>query len=187
MPLRLHDDDPDLIKHRLREALRKKCLGQLELRRPDTFAGVQNGVDRDLTMSHLSGALSSLEASLLRGVLTGATWTSLRAYRCGLRTEPICPYCHSQTEDEPHIFFICNNWEHVRSLHISALHQAAIAASLSVNPDDWPPCVRNCGLIPTNWSCTSLSDYAQKTNLLRNLTVRLHSLITSVLLARMRF
>ena len=44
MPLRLHDDDPDLIKHRLREELRKKCLGQLELRRPDTFAGVQNGL-----------------------------------------------------------------------------------------------------------------------------------------------
>ena len=173
LPLRLHNVDSDLIKHRLR-APRKKYLGQLEIRRPATFTGAQNGVDRDLT----------LEASHTLSVLP---CTLLRAHCCGT-LPPICPYCHTHTRKMSSTY--TSSGDHVRSLHLADLHQAVhLYPSILMTG----PCVLETMNLspPTNPTLLSnlITLIIKKAHrcLLRQFTVRLHSPTTSVFLAQMRF
>ena len=71
--LRLHDRNWQLVKHRVREALRFDTLTNLEIRRPETFGGIKNRVDKFSTLLWLFGKFSAERKYQMRGALSRAT------------------------------------------------------------------------------------------------------------------
>ena len=92
------------MQHRIRDSLRHHALRALEARRPRTFRGLGGASDREACRHGLAVAKTELEASLLRGLMMGATWTPERAARCELRRDRRCPCCGAPKEDEWHTF-----------------------------------------------------------------------------------
>ena len=80
------------LQHRLRDCLRHHALRALEVRRPRTFGGLGGALDREACLKGLQEvARTELEASLLRGLLTGAMAME-RTARHGLRSDGRCPH-----------------------------------------------------------------------------------------------
>lgn len=187
--LSLHVDAWPLVQHRVRECLRRHALAALEARRPNTFQGVRGGLDYYATRLRLSESRNALEKSLLRGALAGATWTACRAYKHGLRADSTCPFCHTGDEDEFHVYWQCPRWNSSRTPFLTDLLAAAVKVNASSNPVGWPPCVRNCGLIPVKWGCPHAAP--QKlchlhSSALQRFSLLLHSVMVATLSARMR-
>ena len=109
LPL-LHQDS-GMMEHKFREALRLKQLRALARRRPD-FAGVENGVDRSVTMRPISKA-KGFWKTRYRNMLAGAVTTRVREHRRKRCATPFCPCCdlwNPETEshalwDSPSAFY----------------------------------------------------------------------------------
>ena len=59
-------------------------------------------------------ASTEKEASLLRGLLLGALWTSARVHGHGQRTASTCLFCGVAQEDETHVLWDCPCWHRAR-------------------------------------------------------------------------
>jgi hypothetical protein len=78
--LDLRTDEVLPLRHAIRDAIRHQQLTNLSIRRPETFDGVQAGIDFDATRAWLMERThEGLPRALLRGLLAGATWTAKRA------------------------------------------------------------------------------------------------------------
>ena len=122
------------LKHCIRDSLRHHALRGMEARRPGTFGGLGGGLDRAACRHGLRVAQSELEASLLRGLVAGATWTAERAASHRLRDGPGCPHCGAPVEDEDHALWACPEWALARS------PLATLGGGCSPgNPEAWGP------------------------------------------------
>ena len=146
-PLMLNGDK-QTVKHKVREQLRKQLLDSLVQRRPRLFAGLHYATNRQLLQPSIASFGSELERTILRGVLSEATWTALRAYQRGLRTSSACPFCNASPEDEEHILWHCVAWDHVRDPLLALVHTALSQVPELPPPGQWPACLRRCGLAP---------------------------------------
>ena len=72
-------EDWALLRHRIRESLRRVALLRLEARRPQTFGGLAGTIDRRACRLGLARFHGETELSILQGLLTGATWTASQA------------------------------------------------------------------------------------------------------------
>ena len=79
------------VEHILGEELQKRELLRVEARRPRLFARMGGEINRDLTLAYLSHCDTELDKALLRGALTGALWTAVRAHERGLQPTRTCP------------------------------------------------------------------------------------------------
>ena len=130
------------VQHRIRDSLRHHALRALE--RPRTFGGLGGAVDREACRHGLAVAKSELEASLLRGLMTGATWTSERAAQCDHR----CPYCVALEGDKLHALWACWEWVLVRDPWVPWVTRAASVLPRLGPMAAWPPCLHKAGLLP---------------------------------------
>ena len=80
-PLDVVQEPMRAVQHGVHEVLRCHAARQLEARRPATFGGLGDGVDGAACLAALWVAYNEKETSLLRGLLTGALWTSAQV--CG--------------------------------------------------------------------------------------------------------
>ena len=136
------------IKHEVREQLRSQILDSLVQRRPRLFAGAHYTTCRRLVQPSIATFATELQRSILRGILSGATWTALRAYQRGMRATSTCPYCGNAPENEEHIFWQCSAWSTVRDTHLPGIRAAAAQIPGLPPMDQWSPCLRLCGLAP---------------------------------------
>ena len=146
-PLLLYGDK-NTVKHEVREQLRSQMLDALVQRRPRLFAGVHYATCRQLVQPSVAAFDTELQRSILRGILSGATWTALRAYQRGMRVASTCPFCGNAPEDEEHILWHCTAWHTARTAHMPDVLDAAAHIPSLLPPDQWPPCLRCCGLAP---------------------------------------
>ena len=110
--------------------------------------GIGGSIHRGLTLAFLHNCPAELDKSILRGVLTGAIWTAVRANERGLRPTRACPYCEKQEpEDEEHLLWRCVVWKATRGPLITEILLLAKALKLD-SLRDWPPCIRLYGIIP---------------------------------------
>ena len=137
-------------KHRIRDSLRHNTLRGLEARRPATFGSLGGGLDRAACRHGLRVAQSELEASLLRGLVAGATWTAERAAWHRLRDGSGCPYCGAPVEDKDLALWGCPEWALARSPWLPWVEGAAQAIPRLGALAAWPPCLRRAGLLPTS-------------------------------------
>ena len=64
-------------------------------------------IDRRACRTGLARFHAETKLSILRGLLTGATWTASRAGKQRMRRTLTCPCCGAQvTEDERHILLL---------------------------------------------------------------------------------
>ena len=103
-PVNMALEFQEAVEHVVREELRKRELLRVEHRRPRLFAGIGGSIHRGLTLAYLHTCTAELDKSILRGALTKAIWTAVRANERGLRPTRVCPYCDKQEpEDEEHL------------------------------------------------------------------------------------
>ena len=114
-PLHLVQEPMRQIQHRVRDNQRRHAMRGLEACRPGPYAGLGDGVDGETCRAALRLASTELEASLLRGLLTGALWTAARVRGHNMRATSSCPGSGSQHEDEAHILWDCPSWETARA------------------------------------------------------------------------
>ena len=106
----------DLLRHRIRESLRRAALLQLEARRPRTFGGLAGSIDRRTCRAGIKRYKDETELSILRGRLAGARWTALLVGRQQMRPSLDRPYCPGQVpETEGHILWDCPRWAEARN------------------------------------------------------------------------
>ena len=134
------------MNHEVREQLRSQMLDTLVQRRPRLFAGVHYATCRRLVQPSIATFATELQRSIRRGILSGATWTALRAYQRGMRATSTCPYCGNAPENEEHIFWQCLAWSTVRDTHLPGIRTAAAQVPGLPLMDQWSPCLRLCGL-----------------------------------------
>ena len=104
-------EDWALLQHRMWESMRWVTPLRLEAQQPRTFGGLSGSIDRRACRVGLARFHGETKLSLLRGVLTGATWTASRASKRRTRPTLTCPYYAAQvTEDERHILWHCACW-----------------------------------------------------------------------------
>lgn len=124
--------------HIVREAMRRVLWEQAANRRPD-MAGVERGIDREITTSLVEGKrLKAYEQGILRNIFVGAVWTQDRRHRANLADTGACRYCDpGEVEDHHHLWWRCPAWSRIRQMR-------------SLASQNVPPCVAVCGLIPEN-------------------------------------
>ena len=176
-PLLLYGDK-NTVKHEVREQLRSQMLDSLVQRRPRLFAGAHYTTCRRLVQPSIASFATELQRSLLRGILSGATWTALRAYQRGMRATSTCPYCGNAPENEEHIFWQCSAWSTVRDTHLPGIRMAAAQITGLPLMDQWPPCLRLCGLAP------ELDTASVKSGTALAFMTALHNMLVAVLQAR---
>ena len=176
-PLLLYGDK-NTIKHEVREQLRSQMLDSLVQRRPRLFAGAHYTTCRRLVQPSIASFATELQRSILRGILSGATWTALRAYQRGMRATFTCPYCGNAPENEEHIFWQCSAWSTVRDTHLPGIRTAAAQIPGLPLMDQWPPCLRLCGLAP------ELDTDSVKSGTALAFMTALHNMLVAVLQAR---
>ena len=176
-PLMLNGDK-QTVKHEVREQLRKQLLDSLVQQRPRLFAGLHYATNRQLLQPSIASFGSELERTILRGVLSGATWTALRAYQRGLRTSSACPFCNASPEDEEHILWHCVAWDHVRDPLLALVHTALSQLPELPPPGQWPACLRRCGLAP------EISTEAIKSGAAFTFMRAVHSMYVCIIAAR---
>ncbi|CAE8729391.1 unnamed protein product, partial [Polarella glacialis] len=128
------------FQHIVRESARRMVWREAFARRTD-MQGIEVGINREATGSLLrSTRLSAYEQGILRAILTGAVWTQERACRAKQSDSGCCSYCGSGAiEDHVHLWWECPAWSHVRTKHTLPEFSSY---------QDWPPCLRLCGLLP---------------------------------------
>ena len=147
-PVNMALESQEAVEHVVREELRKRELLRVERRRPRLFAGIGGSIHRGLTLAYLHTCTAELDKSILRGALTGAIWTAVRANERGLWPTRMCPYCDKQEpEDEEHLLWRCTAWKAKREPLIAEIMLLAKALKLG-SLREWPPCIRLCGIIP---------------------------------------
>ena len=92
---------------------------------------------------------ASKEASLLRGLPSGALWASALVHGHGLRT---CPFCAAAHEDEVHVLWDCLRWHRARDSWTLSLLTAAAAITPLGPPSHLPACLPEAGLRPARLS-----------------------------------
>eukprot|EP00973_Karenia_brevis_P087568 12141608-Karenia_brevis.AAC.1 len=107
--------------------------------------GIQDGLDRDSSTALLSTSkLDPYQAGVLRTIISGGIWTEDRAHRATLSSSNQCKYCATgAVEDHEHLWWSCPAWSHVRAQHGEATR---------LFKQEWPACVKRCGLIPIGWT-----------------------------------
>ena len=170
--------DKNTVKHEVREQLRSQMLDTLVKRRPGLFAGVHYSTCRRLVQHIVASFSTKLQRSIIRGVLSGATWIALRAYQRGMRTTSTCPFCDSGPEDEEHILWHCTAWHTTRTQHLFDVLDAATHIPCLPPPDQWPPCLRCCGLAP------EMPHEHIKSGAALNFLSTLHNMFVAILQAR---
>ena len=153
-------------------------LDSLVQRRPRLFAGAHYTTCRRLVLPSIASFATQLQRSILRGILSGATWTALRAYQRGMRATSMCPYCGDAPENEEHIFWQCSAWSTVRDTHLPGIRTAAAQITGLPLMDQWPPCLRLCGLAP------ELDTDSVKSGTALAFMTALHNMLVAVLQAR---
>ena len=116
------------------------------------------------------------------GVLTGATWTADRAHRRRLRGSAWCPYCGDQgaSEDEDHLLWHCVAWDAARGTPRRKISMMlSRIPSLPGDVEQWPACLRLCGLPPRDLLGSVLPQ------LLKLFVDTLLDMFSAVLMARM--
>ena len=103
-------EDWALLWHRILESLLRAALLQLEAKQPQTFGGLAGTIDRRACWTGLARFHGETELSILRGLLTGATWTASRAGKRRMRPTLTCPYCAAQVTDPPALSTVVHNW-----------------------------------------------------------------------------
>ena len=176
-PLLLYGDK-NTIKHEVREQLRSQMQDSLVQRRPRLFAGAHYTTCRRLVQPSIASFATGLQRSILRGILSGATWTALRAYQRGMRATSTCPYCGNAPENEEHIFWQCSAWSTVRDTHLPGIRTAAAQIPGLPLMDQWPPCLRLCGLAP------ELDTDSVKSGTALAFLTALHNMLVAVLQTR---
>jgi hypothetical protein len=181
--LDLRTQDVPALKHAIREALRHRQLVALAQRRPDTFGGVELGVDMAATQAWLKMKSHTQEArGVLRGLLTVGTWTASRIDKRDMRTEegPNCPFCNMlEIETEFHLLWRCPAWDAIRQPLREILESAMRKARIQYSPHDWPACFSRCALIPLAWSGRGGPKDATK-----EVGLRMHDMASAILLQR---
>ena len=125
----------------VRDSLRCHAMYRLEARRPATYGRQGDGVDGEACRV----VSTKLEASLFRGLLTGAP-ACARMRGHNMRAASSCPGCGSQHEDEAHVLWDCLSWEAVRAGWRALVLRAA--EQLQLGPlTRWPVCLRRAGLL----------------------------------------
>ena len=150
-PLALVAEDWALLRHRIRESLRRAALRRLEARRPQTFGGLAGTIDRRACRTGLARFHRETELSILRGLLTGATWTASWVGKQRMRTTLTCPYCAAHvTKEERHILWHCAWWTAERDTCLPWLREAAgNLHALSTAVDDRPACLQHACAVPS--------------------------------------
>ena len=167
------------VQHRVRDSLRCHSLRQLEERRPFTFGGLGDGVDRPACRAALHGASTELENSSLRRLLAGALWTAARVSGHGMRTNSVCPDCGVAHEDEVHVLWDCPQWEQASETWRPWLLDVAATLPHLGLPDQWPACLQRTGLFPL-WLAQGVDR-----GLLDEFLYRLYGMYLAVLATRM--
>ena len=136
---------------RVWESLRRATLVRLEARRPQTFGGLAGAIDRRACRTGLSRFHRGTELSLLRGLLTRATWTASRAGKQLMRPTLSCQYCTAPVmEDEQHILRHCACSAAVRGTWLPWLQVAmGVLPALSAVIDNQPTCMQHVYLVPS--------------------------------------
>ena len=166
------------MKHEVHEQLRSQMLDSLVQRRPRLFTGVHYTTCRRLVQPSIATFATELQRSILRGILSGATWTALRAYQRGMRATSTCPYCGNAPENEEHIFWQCSAWSTVRDTDLPGIRLAAAQVPGLPLMDQWSPCLRLCGLAP------ELDPDSVKSGTALAFLAALHNMLVAVLQAR---
>ena len=94
-PLHLVQEPMRQIQHRVRHSLRCHAMRGLETRRPATYGGLGDVVDREACRAALRVASTELEASVLRRLLAGALWTAARLRGHHMGATSSCTGCGS--------------------------------------------------------------------------------------------
>ena len=138
--------------------------------------------DRRACRTGLACFHGETELSILRGLLTRATWTASPGGKQRMRPTLICPYCAAQvTEDEQHILWHRACWTAERDTWLPWLQEATgNLPALSTVVDNWPACLRHACLVPS-WATEGV-DPEQ----VDEFVYRLFGLALSVLMARMK-
>ena len=147
-PVNMALDAKKEVEHIFREELRKRELLRVEARRPRLFVGMGGEINRGLTLAYLSHCDAELDKALLRGALTGALWTAVRAHERGLQPTRTCPYCDKRVpEDEEHLLWRCPAWAAARESGITEIMLVAKAVRIG-SLSEWPACLKLCGILP---------------------------------------
>ena len=89
-----------------------------------------------------------------------------------------CPFCGNAPEDEEHILWHCTAWHTARTTHLPDVLDAAAHIPSLPPPDQWPPCLRCCGLAP------EIPDDCIKSGRAYTFLNTLHTMFVAVLQAR---
>ena len=167
------------MKHEVLEQLRSQMLDALLQRRPRLFAGVHYATCKCLVQHSIAGFATELQRAILRGILSGATCTTPRAYQRGMRTTSTCPFCGGAPEDKEDIFWHCAAWTTARPNYLPGVLDAAThIPCVPPPPDQWPPCLRCCGLAP------EMPQECIKSGTALNFSSALHTMFVVILQAR---
>ena len=170
--------DKQTVKHEVREQLKKQLLDSLVQLRPRVFAGLHYATNRQLLPPSIASFEPERERTILRGVLSGATWTALRAYQRGLRTSSACPFCNASPEDEEHILWHWVAWDHVHDPLLALVHTALSQVPELPPSGQWPACLRQCALAP------EISTEAIKSGAAFSFLRAVHSMYVCIIAAR---
>ena len=113
-------------------------------------------IQRELRRMYARGRHA--EAGLLKLIAAGGMWTQQRKFQAGLVSNPFCPYCENEAEeDDYHFFWGCPQLKYSQ-LDAVRRTQGGFWCPQQDDPS-FTACFQLRGIVPKNWTHPPITPY----------------------------